>query len=188
MVAKNARKNAKKASSTKNSLDRKTKRRPELVVKAIADPKTRAKIARKQMGRRPLTWSEWAILGMVATCIVAVLCSFVVKASFHPEQDAEKSLERLVSAYYTEYLYPRMAGEAENAAQEIAQYKNTGFPLVYLRQMLTFDDYKYADEEQYFKNEYYECDENTSRVHFVPVEPYGIRDYTYTPVMNCERL
>lgn len=188
MVAKNARKNTSKTSGQKSSLDRKTKRRPELVVKAIADPKTRAKIARKYMGRKPLTWREWTVLGMVATCVVAVLCSFAVKASFHPEQDAEEALERLVSAYYAEYLYPRMAGEAENAAEEISQYEGTGFPLVYLRQMLTFDDYKYANEGQYFNNEYYECDENLSRVHFVPVAPYGVRDYTYTAVMECERI
>lgn len=188
MVAKSARKNMSKTSGQRNSLDRKAKRRPELVVKAIADPKTRAKIARKYMSRKPLSWREWAVLGMVVTCIVAVLCSFAVKASFHPERDAEKSLERLVSAYYTEYLYPRMAGEAEDAAAEIAQYGETGFPLVYLRQMLTFEDYKYADEGQYFKNDYYECDENMSRVHFVPVEPYGIEDYTYTAVMDCERI
>ena len=126
------------------------------------------------------------MLGGVAICLVAVLCSFAVKACFHPEKDAEKALDRLVAAYYTEYLYPRFLGDETDVVAVMSQYNDVGFPQVYLRQFFTFNDGKYADEEKYFSNKYYKCDENASRIHFVPVEPYGEKDYTYTTVMSCE--
>lgn len=194
MAAKKTQKSTKRSSQTSKSITRssssgrKVSRRPELVVKAIVDPKTRAKLARKRMKRAPMSWREWTLLGVIVTCVVAILCSFAVKASFHPEEDAEKSLERLTSAYYTEYLYPRIMGDKTDARAVMEQYVDTGFPLVYLRQFLTFNDQKYAGEKKYFSNEHYECDENTSRVHFVPVEPYGEKDYTYTATMSCERI
>lgn len=168
-------------------MDRKTKRRPELVVKAIADPKTRAKLARKRLKRLPLTWREWAMLGVLGMCAVAVLSSFAVKASFHPEEDAEKAMERLAKAYYTEYLYPQVWAAEGGTEEAIEQYKDTGFPLVYLRQMLVFNDRKYADQKQYFANKYYECDENSSRVYFLPVAPYGAEDFTLKITLDCER-
>ena len=194
MVAKKTQKSAKKSSQTSRSTtrssssSRRTTRRPELVVKAIVDPKTRAKLARKRMKRAPMSWREWTLLGVIATCVVAIGCSFAVKASFHPEKDAEESLERLTSAYYTEYLYPRIMGDKTDAKAVMEKYVDTGFPLVCLRQFLTFNDQKYASEGKYFSNEHYECDENASRVHFVPVEPYGEWDYTYTANMSCERI
>ncbi len=189
MIAK-ARKNAKKTSEQGRSLDRKVRRRPELVVKAIADPKTRAKLEQKRLKlrRAPLTWREWAMLGILATCTTAVLGSFAVKASFHPERDAEKALDRLATAYYTEFLYPQILGEKTDVAEVFGKYEENGLPLVYLRQMYTFNEGKYAGEKEFFSNKYYECDENSSRVHFKPVKPYGESDFTYDTMLECERL
>ena len=180
------------SSSRRSTSKSKTSRRaksPAIIVKALADPKTRARIARKKQKRSPMTWREFLFLGLVGTCILMVACSLILRSSFHPDKDAENELSRLADSYYIEYLYPHILGtQLNNPASVLAIYAESGLPNVLLRQLLSYNDNIHAESSRFFSNNYYECDTYSSRVRFFPVEPYGPRDYTVKTYLSCERL
>lgn len=180
-----------RATSSK-SITKKSPRRaksPSIIVKALADPKTRAKIARKKQKRAPLTWRESLFLSLIGICILMVGLSFLVQSSFHPAQDAETELSRLADSYYIEYLYPSILGSKRDDPESVlAVYAEAGLPNVLLRQLLTYNNNSHADSARFFSNTYYECDTSNSRVRFYPVAPYGPRDYTVKTFLSCEEL
>ena len=84
-----------------------------------------------------------------------------------------------VSLFVTVYFNP----EAE--AQR--KFEETGFQPVLLRQLLLYQNGKFAGYKKYFEREGYKCDKNKTSVKFYPVYPYGKKDYTVKYDYNCTK-
>lgn len=141
----------------------------------------------KQKAKR--AWYEWALCAVVVVCVLAVGASLLTLLNKSPREEAEAELERLAGSYYTEYLYPRLlGGNVEHPEVTMRDYADAGVPLVYLRQLLLYNDGEHAGSKAFFENKQISCDTNSTRVHYRPVEPYGPYDYEVDLTLICEEV
>lgn len=141
----------------------------------------------KQKAKR--AWYEWALFAVVVVCVLAVGVSLLTLLNKSPQEKAEQELERLAGSYYTEYLYPRLlGGDVTDPAATMQNYADAGVPLVYLRQLLLYNDGENAGSKAIFQNQQISCDTNSTRVHYQPVEPYGPYDYEVDLFLVCEEV
>lgn len=148
--------------------------------------RTKNSVRKKVLQRKPMTWREISLLGIIIVSATAIVSSLLISANFHPQLDAERELKKLANDYYIEYLYPRILGIHRNTPEVVlADYIDTGLPSVRLRQMLMYNDHAHADSLKYFSNAHYQCDTNYTYVRYFPVAPYGPRDYTAEYTYSC---
>lgn len=134
-----------------------------------------------------LSWFERAMLGIIVACIVCITVSLCAGAVFDPARDAKNAFEQLADDYYIEYLYPYVLGDQINdPAPILSEYQAMGFPIVRLRQLLTYDKTKTGEYLQKISNEYIKCDTNMTTIRFTPKEPYGPRDYNVSFQLSCQ--
>lgn len=146
---------------------------------------TRKNTTRKGAERRPLSWAEWGLIGIVALAGAMILVALIGGFFCAPSLRAERKLNQIADDYYIEYLYPRIVeNNFENPGEKLAKYVESGAPTVYLRQLLHFKD----DEKLAKVFDEAECDTNSTSVRFYPVEPYGPRDYTVQTKMFCATI
>lgn len=150
---------------------------------------SRATSRRKVIPKKPLSWDEITLLSIVGTSVVAIIFSFAFAALHDPVKRSERELAKLADAYYVEYLYPRtLSGNFDDAATILGDFTVQGLPSIRLRQLLLFNDGKYASSATAFSNSYYECDTNRTYVRYYPVAPFGPRDYTVQYGTACEKV
>ena len=93
----------------------------------------------------------------------------------------------LAKDYYENYYYDVFT---ENLPEEdylvaFTTYSEYGFPKVYLRELLLFNDAKHASSRGYFEGQYL-CNTNRTGVTFIPYAPYGRTDYEIKYTYDCE--
>lgn len=133
--------------------------------------------------KRRLGWPEWTLVGIVATSALAIAVVGISQLFSNPIKRAESELEMLADEYYTTYLYPRLLGNSKSVDDAFQTYAELGVPTIYLRQLLHFDNNRYADSGKVFEN--LACDTNLTGVHYYPRAPYGPRDYDVTYLWHC---
>ena len=133
--------------------------------------------------RRRLTWSEWALMGIVLVAAVVIGLALSLQLMDSPAARAQKRLAAIADDYYVEYVYPRLT-EAGTQPELLAEYTDSGVPMTYLRQLLLYNDGEHRDEAEIF--EAAACDTNATGVRYYPVEPYGPHDYTASFVWQCD--
>ena len=133
--------------------------------------------------RRRLTWSEWALMGIVLVAAVVIGLALSLQLMDSPAERAQKRLAVIADDYYVEYVYPRLT-EAGTQPELLAEYADSGVPMTYLRQLLLYNDGEHRDEAEIF--EAAACDTNATGVRYYPVEPYGPHDYTASFVWQCD--
>ena len=133
--------------------------------------------------RRRLTWSEWAVRGIVLVAAVVIGLALSLQRMDAPAARAQKRLAAIADDYYVEYVYPRLT-EAGTQPELLAEYADSGVPMTYLRQLLLYNDSEHRDEAEIF--EAAACDTNATGVRYYPVEPYGPHDYTASFVWQCD--
>ena len=133
--------------------------------------------------RRRLTWSEWALMGIVLVAAVVIGLALSLQLMDSPAERAQKRLAAIADDYYVEYVYPRLT-EAGTQPELLAEYADSGVPMTYLRQLLLYNDGEHRDEAEIF--EAAACDTNATGVRYYPVEPYGPHDYTASFVWQCD--
>ena len=145
--------------------------------------RTRKAAAKGGAGRRRLTWSEWALMGIVLVAAVVIGLALSLQLMDSPAERAQKRLAVIADDYYVEYVYPRLT-EAGTQPELLAEYADSGVPMTYLRQLLLYNDGEHRDEAEIF--EAAACDTNATGVRYYPVEPYGPHDYTASFVWQCD--
>lgn len=139
--------------------------------------------------RARMTWREVTLTSLIGTCAVMIALTIGYSAIADPAKRSQRELEKLANAYYIEYLYPHALGKNLNQPEAIlADYVQQGLPAVRLRQLLLYNNGKYASSIDAFSNQYYECDTSQTYVRYYPVEPYGPRDYTVSYGTACEKV
>lgn len=139
--------------------------------------------------REPITWREITLVSQIGVSTVAILFTFIFCAFNDPVKRSAAELEKLADAYYIEYLYPSSLGSKLYEPETILKdYTQIGLPAVKLRQLLLYNNGKYANSIEAFDNPYYQCDTNQTYVRYYPVEPYGPRDYTVKYGTACEKV
>lgn len=133
-----------------------------------------------------LSWYELMVLGIIGVSGVAIVIAAVVGLNFDPWKTVEKEMNAIVKDYYISYLYPRLT--KDDSAESLEVYQESGIPTTYLRQLLSFDDAKFAKSSTAFSNQYYVCDTNSTGVRYYPYAPYGPEDYRAEYYWSCRDL
>ena len=128
-----------------------------------------------------------------AVCAVVIAVAIVgagmyISVRYTSKNIAAEKFNKIARDYYENYLYPDFVdGKKEDEYPELFQvYTEVGFSPVMLRQLLLFDNAKYADEAKYFDTGVYVCDTNKTYVIYTPHAPFHNTDYEMTTEMNCE--
>ena len=129
---------------------------------------------------------RFVTIGVIVS-ILMVGVSLFVAVYFKTETVAKRKLEELATMYYENYYYDRFMEEIdpELKDEKLKTYEKTGFQPVLLRQLLLYQNGKYASYKVYFEKGEYKCDKNKTSVKFYPVEPYGPKDYTVEYNYSC---
>lgn len=133
----------------------------------------------------------YVCVGVSISVVLATLgVYFFGQALYRPDLVAENRLKTIAREYYETFLYPTIVKEntygdgSIDLADTFSKYKDTGFPTVKLRNLLLYKDGP-ANARDYFQNDRYYCDTNSSAVLFRPKAPYGKTDYEMRYVLNC---
>lgn len=145
--------------------------------------KMSAKIRKRNdpvFARRFVTW------GVIVSAIMVGVSLFVT-VYYNPEAVAKRKFEELATTYYEEYYYERFMEAIDPSVKDekMKTYETTGFQPVLLRQLLLYQNGKYASYKAYFEREEYKCDKNKTSAKFYPVYPYGVKDYTVKYDYSC---
>ncbi len=140
----------------------------------------------KKLEKKKFGWPEWTLVGIVGVASLAVIISLFTIFQDSPAERADKELQRLADAYYTEYLYPRLLGGRINDDPTSAMkiYDETGVPTTYLRQLLYYND-KNAGLAEVFTA--IDCNTNSTGVRYFPFAPYGPKDYKVEFIWKCDK-
>lgn len=139
----------------------------------------------KEKSKKSYAWDDKVLFWCVITATVAVLVSLSTLLWDSPKEVAEKELTYLADEYYLTYLYPRLLGNYQ-PEEILPEYAENGVATTYLRQMLLFEDGKYADSKKKFIDPSYSCDVNLTGVRYFPRAPYGPHDYETSYIWHCK--
>ena len=125
---------------------------------------------------------------VVIVSTLAVVGNLAASAYFAPEKIVEREMTKMAKDYYENYFYENYTKNylSSGNTEKLERLEKNGFPYVYLRQLLHYDDNKYADSAPNFRYEGYTCDTNKTRVTLYPVAPYGRTDYRTEYHYSCE--
>lgn len=145
--------------------------------------KMNVKIRRRDdpvFARKFVTWG-------VAISTVMVGVSLFVTVYYNPEAVAERKFAELAKVYYEDYYYDRFVEsvEPELFEEKMAKSTDTGFQPVLLRQLLLYQNGKYASYRKYFEREGFSCDKNKMSATFYPQAPFGRTDYKVEYNVAC---
>lgn len=130
------------------------------------------------------------IIALVIIALATVVGSAVATWYFTPDKVAQREIERLAKDYYENYFYDNFSANltSDKRESEFNRYVERGFSPTYLRQLLNYDDGKHQNSAQYFNDQSYTCDTNSTRVIFYPYAPFSSTDYTMKIDMHCEKV
>ncbi|MBR2589052.1 hypothetical protein IKE84_01800 [Candidatus Saccharibacteria bacterium] len=128
----------------------------------------------------------FSILAIII-CLVLVFGNVAVRIIFDPERAAKRELENIAKDYYENYYYDSFTENTpeDELAVALQTYTDYGFPPVYLRQLLLFDNGRHEDSRSYFTGQYF-CNTNHTSVTYIPKPPYGKTDYEAVYKYDCE--
>lgn len=146
-----------------------------------------AKMSAKIRKRNDPTAARKFVTWGVIISAVMVGVSLFVAVYFDPEAMAKRKFAEMARTYYEDYYYDKFMESIDEGVKEekLAMYEETGFQPVLLRQLLLYQNGKYASYKQYFERDGFSCDKNKMSVKFYPVKPYGRTDYTVKYDYSC---
>ena len=125
----------------------------------------------------PVKERRFVTIGVLVSAIMVAVSIFVT-VYFNPEAVAKRKFEFLARTYYEDYYYDKFVSELpeEKFEEEMATFSKTGYSPILLRQLLLYNNRKYADYEKYFTGDY-KCDKSKTAAKIYPREPFGKDDY-----------
>ena len=132
--------------------------------------------------RKFVTW------GVIVSAVMVGVSLFVT-VYFNPEAEAQRKFEEMAKTYYEDYYHDKFMETIDEGLfeEKMKLFEETGFQPVLLRQLLLYQNGKFAGYKKYFEREGYKCDKNKTSVKFYPVYPYGKKDYTVKYDYNCTK-
>ena len=130
--------------------------------------------------RKFVTW------GVIVSGIMVGVSLFVT-IYYKPEAVAKRKFEELAKTYYESYYHGKLVDtiDEEKFTETMKSYEESGLQPVLLRQLLLYQNGKYADYKQFFERDDYVCDKNKTSATFYPVAPYGEKDYKVKYKYEC---
>ncbi|MBQ6355362.1 hypothetical protein IJJ18_03045 [Candidatus Saccharibacteria bacterium] len=125
-------------------------------------------------------------IGVVIISVLAVAGNLAASAYFSPEKIVEREMTKIAKDYYENYFYENYTEKYLSQKDKLERLEKNGFPYVYLRQLLHYDNGKHADSAPNFRYEGYTCDTNKTHVIFYPTVPYGRTDYRAEYHYECK--
>ena len=124
---------------------------------------------------------------VIILCLLLVFFNLGAHAILDPKRVAESEMEKISRDYYENYYYDKFVGSTpeEELGMAFQTYTEYGFPRVYLRELLLFDDSRHADSRAYFEGQY-ACNTNRTAIIIVPHAPFGKTDYEIQYLYDCE--
>ena len=122
----------------------------------------------------------------IILCLALVIFNAGAHAVLDPKRVTMNKVEELTADYYENYYYDQFTDgmSDEDFAAAFMTYSEYGFPRVYLRELLLFDDGRHSDARAYFDGQYY-CNTNHTSITIVPEYPYGKKDYHVNYDYEC---
>lgn len=123
----------------------------------------------------------------IILCLALVFFNLGAHAILDPKKMAEHEMERISKDYYENYYYDNFIANLseEDAAIAFTTYSEYGFPKIFLRELLLFDNGRHADSRSFFDGQYY-CNTNHTSMQIVPKYPYGKKDYDILYSYECQ--
>lgn len=136
----------------------------------------------------PVAARRFVVIGVLVSAVMVGVSLFVT-VYFDPEKVAQRKFEELATTYYEDYYYDKFMSEIDPELKEerLKMYETTGFQPVLLRQLLLYQNGKYASYKGYFDKDGFSCDKNKTSAKFYPVAPYGKTDYTVKYEYSCAK-
>ncbi len=142
--------------------------------------------ARKKLDRQVFSGTKKTILVVIIFSMLIVILALLLIYFENPERLVKQRLAGITADYYENYYYPNLIGNAkddESLAEIMSRYVEPGFATISLRQLLLFDNERYAKTAEFIK-EY--CDENKTYIRIHPEEPFGKMNYRVNYVYSCD--
>ena len=139
-----------------------------------------------RMRNDPVFARKFVTWGVIVSGVMVVVSLFVA-VYCNPEAVAKRKFAELATTYYEDYYYGKFM---ETIAPEVFEekmkvFETTGLQPVLLRQLLLYQNGKYANYKRYFERDGFVCDKNETSAKFYPVYPYGVKDYTVKYEYSC---
>ncbi|MBR3595313.1 hypothetical protein IKL45_03750 [Candidatus Saccharibacteria bacterium] len=136
----------------------------------------------------PVVARRFVTIGVLVSAVMVGVSLFVT-VYFDPEKVAQRKFEELATTYYEDYYYDKFMSEIDPELKEkkLEVFEQTGFQPVLLRQLLLYQNGKYASYKGYFERDGFSCDKNKTSAKFYPVAPYGKTDYTVKYEYSCAK-
>ena len=136
----------------------------------------------------PVVARRFVVIGVLVSAVMVGVSLFVT-VYFDPEKVAQRKFEELATTYYEDYYYDKFMESIDEGVKEekMEMYEETGFQPVLLRQLLLYQNGKYASYKGYFERDGFSCDKNKTSAKFYPVAPYGKTDYTVKYDYSCAK-
>ncbi len=136
----------------------------------------------------PVVARRFVTIGVLVSAVMVGVSLFVT-VYFDPEKVAQRKFEELATTYYEDYYYDKFMSEIDPELKEkkLEVFEQTGFQPVLLRQLLLYQNGKYASYKGYFEKDGFSCDKNKTSAKFYPVKPYGKTDYTVKYEYSCAK-
>ena len=123
----------------------------------------------------------------IILCLILVFFNLGAHAILDPRRIAENEMEKIATDYYENYYYDQFVQNVPENELSLAftTYTDYGFPKVYLRELLLFDNSRHAASRAYFDGQY-TCNTNTTAIQIIPYAPFGKTDYKINYIYDCK--
>ena len=154
-------------------------------------PHTRVQTSRlarsRETNRKVYSASKRIVLVVIVLAMLMVVLAILLNIFSDPERVVKRKIEAITADYYENYFYPQITAVSEmqnsnNLAEKMKRYETPGFAEVSLRQLLLFDNERYAEAASILTTY---CDENKTSVQIFPESPFGKTDYHVKYHYSC---
>lgn len=155
-------------------------------------PRPRAKSSNlahsKETSRKAYSISRRAILVVIVMAMLAVVLAVLSKYFLTPEYIVKNKIENITKDYYENYYYPQLTALVEmqdpiSLAETMERYVTPGFARITLRQILLFDNERYAEAKNILTTY---CNENATYIQIFPEAPFEKTDYHVEYHYSCD--
>ena len=143
----------------------------------------KAKVKRRN---DPAFARRFVTIGVLVSAVMVGVSVFLT-VFFNPERLGKQKFEEMATTYYETYYYEKFMETIDPALKDekMELFAKTGFKPVPLRQLLLYQNGKFADYKGYFEKDGFNCDKNKTTAKFYPVAPYGAKDYKVEYNFEC---
>ena len=138
---------------------------------------------RKNNNRKVFDYARLSIIAIIVIAMIIVAATIVTIYLTNPERTTKWRIEAITADYYENYFYPNLTSASdESLDKQMERFKVLGFSTLTLRDLLLFDSGRYVNDMPTLTKY---CDEEETKIHITPVEPYGKKDYTVDYRYSC---